>query len=109
MESTHAPTAQTDHDAHRPEAGVATIDAREVAAEPVAMLAGSSAGGAPGQPPGEGMTHLLRSPSLAGSRNDGLRAIAIRRAQRTHGNRYVQRLVAGLGRPSSPSIQRQCA
>lgn len=109
MESTHLPHAQSDHDAHRPEAGVATADAREDVATPAGTLVGSSLAGAPGKPPGEGVTHLLRSPALAHASNDGLRAVAIQRAQRTHGNRYVQRLVAGLGRSPSGVVQRQCS
>src|SRR5271166_1746302 len=110
METTHQQPAQSEHDAYRPEtAGAAPGATREAAvAEPGAWLAGKAFSGAPGEPPGDGVASLLSGPSLAHSANDGARVVALRRAQQTHGNRYVQRLVSGLHHGPSRLVQRTC-
>src|SRR6266545_3845229 len=67
--------------------------------------------GAPGEPPANGATQLLRSAALSSRSNTGVRVIALSRAQQTHGNRFVQRAVAGIQRKTaaSQSAQRQSA
>jgi uncharacterized protein DUF4157/pretoxin HINT domain-containing protein len=67
--------------------------------------------GTPGEPPADNASRVLRSPSLSHSANNAVRIVALKRAQQSYGNRFVQRAIAGIHRsPSRTSLlQRQCA
>jgi hypothetical protein len=94
MMSAEAASAQKDADPVRQEAAGASAEA---ALDPGAA--------------GAGVAGWLGHELLSHPANAGVRALAMRRAQQTHGNRYVQRMVsqAGTGHPSSPFVERQCA
>jgi phage-related protein len=65
--------------------------------------------GLPAHAFGNGASRLLSSPALSHSANRGLRAVSLKRAQQTYGNRFAQRAVAGIQRNSARVAQRQCA
>jgi hypothetical protein len=114
METTTLQPAQSEHDAHRGDAaGPAPAGAHDAAPEQGGWHAARAFGAAPGEPPGEGVMPLLVSRSLSHAANNGARAVAFRRAQQVHGNRYVQRLLAGAQRRPAGngprSLQRSCA
>lgn len=71
---------------------------------------GSVFAGAPGQPLNRA-TNLLAAPAFSHAANHSVRALALKRAQQTHGNHAAQRMVARLQRKSSTTraIQRNCA
>ena len=62
--------------------------------------------GAPGEPPGEGTARFLGSPRLSHPANNGLRAIALKKAQQAHGNRFVQRVAAHMQQKPLPAIRK---
>jgi phage-related protein len=65
--------------------------------------------GLPAHAFGNGASRLLSSPALSHSANRGLRAVSLKRAQQTYGNRFAQSAVAGIQRNSARLAQRQCA
>src|SRR5208337_1565151 len=73
------------------------------ASSPETELSGSQAGAVAAGWLGH---ELLSRPA-----NAGVRTLAMRRAQQTYGNRFVQRMVskAGMGPIAAQMIQRQCA
>jgi hypothetical protein len=83
------------------------LDARRAEPAPVAAEAdadvvggalGAYLGGAPPEPPVAATARLVNHPVMARPANRAVRALALRRAQQTYGNHFVQRVV-----------QRQCA
>jgi hypothetical protein len=79
--------------------------------EPDAGLSGRVFGGAPAQPPVDKAAQLLSSRAFSGSVNSAIRLTAVQRAQRTYGNRFVQRIANRVQQTSSARghIQRHCA
>jgi Domain of unknown function (DUF4157)/HNH/ENDO VII superfamily nuclease with conserved GHE residues len=75
------------------------------------VFAGRVFGGRPFQPSVQGATQLLSSAAMSHSANSSVRLAAVQQAQRTHGNRFVQRIANRLQQTSSPRsrIQRHCA
>jgi len=68
-------------------------------------------GGAPGDPsPVDSASQFLRNPAFSHAANNGLRVLALKRTQQTYGNRFAQRVVAGIQRKPTNSrlVQRQC-
>src|SRR5918999_5243335 len=67
-------------------------------------------GGAPGEPPADGAARFLQTPTLSHPANNGVRVLALKRAQQTYGNHFAQRVVRGIQRkPATPRIvQREC-
>jgi hypothetical protein len=59
--------------------------------------------GTAGEPQGGGVGRLLRKASLSHSANRPVRALALQRAQQSHGNLFTQRALAGR------SVQRHCS
>lgn len=88
-------SASHDADATRQHNGATTTLVQEPAIEQDRAIAGQLSGGTPGEPPGEGVTKILRHPSLSHSANTAVRAIALKRAQQQYGNQFVQRAIAG--------------
>lgn len=103
-------SASHDADATRQNQSATATLVQEPAAEPDHAIAGRLFSGAPGEPPGEGTTKILRHPTLSHSANTAVRAIALKRAQQHYGNQFVQRAIAGIHRsPCRTSLlQRQC-
>src|SRR5262249_48111058 len=68
-------------------------------------------GRAPGEPPAESAARFLGSATLSHSANNGVRVVALKRAQQTHGNHFAQRVVRAIQRKpaSSRIVQRECA
>jgi hypothetical protein len=91
MTQTHGP------DAHRAEPASAASWA-EKDTDPVAGAFNSFFGSTPPEPPVAATSRLVNHPLLAHPANRMVRAVALRRAQQTYGNRFVQRVV-----------QRRCA
>jgi hypothetical protein len=61
-------------------------------------------GGAPGEPPPvDRASQFLGNPSFSHAANNGLRVLALKRAQQTHGNRFAQRAIAGIQRKTAAS------
>src|SRR5690349_4228181 len=61
-------------------------------------------GGAQGEPPPVDRTsQFLGNPSFSHAANNGLRVLALKRAQQTYGNRVTQRVVAGIQRQPTNS------
>jgi hypothetical protein len=114
METTTLESSHSEHDARRSDGGGgAPAGAHEPAPEQAGWHAGRAFDGAPGEPPGDGVTPLFSSPALSHAANNGARAVVLRRAQQVHGNRYVQRFLASArghsAAPGPPVIQRSCA
>jgi hypothetical protein len=66
--------------------------------------------GTPFGAPQTNASRLLGSPALNSAGGAQVRALALKRAQQTHGNRFAQRAVAGAQKNStSRLIQRQCS
>src|SRR3977135_3208437 len=73
-------------------------------------LAGRVFSGRPFQPSAGEVAQLLRSHAMSHSANNLFRLAAVARAQRTSGNRFVQRLANRLQQTTIASrIQRHCA
>jgi hypothetical protein len=65
-------------------------------------------GGAPGEPPPvERASQFLGNPLFSHAANNGLRVLALKRAQQTHGNRFAQRAIAGMQRTTAASASPQ--
>jgi len=52
---------------------------------------------------------LLRTPALSHPTNSAVRGVALKRAQQTHGNRFLQRALAQPAKSAGTTIQRECA
>ena len=102
-------TAPKESEAQRQDNALAT-PAQELASEQDGGLLSRAFGGAPGEPPADGAVRFLSS-TLSHSANSGLRAVSLKRAQQTFGNRFAQRAVAQVQRKSAAArfLQRQCS
>jgi hypothetical protein len=100
MENSELQTATQKHDSQGPEkAVVAPEHGNDQSVSPFDRFFG----GGPGDASNGGVARLLRSASLEHSANGSVRAIAFKRAQQTHGNRFAQRALAGR------FVQRDCS
>ena len=75
-----------------------------------APVIASVLGGASGDSNRNRGTHILRSAALSSRVNNGLRVVALSRAQQSHGNRFTQQLVTQIQLSSNGTriVQREC-
>ena len=85
-----------------------TISPPELSGEQAGGPLAGALTGAFGEPPA---TRVFNHPALLLSPNSNFRSTALRRAQQSHGNHFVQQAMRGIQRtPSSTQIvQRECA
>jgi hypothetical protein len=98
-------SASKDTDVQRPELGHAT----QPAAEPGSAVA-HLIDGRPIQRSASRNVQLLQAKPLVHSANAAVRVVALKRAQQTHGNRFVQRALQPSAHPGpAATVQRRCA
>jgi hypothetical protein len=106
--TTELAKASKEYEVKRPQS-VAGHSLQEPVNEQDGGVLGRVFSGAPGEPPADSASRFLHSPTLSHPVNNSMRAVALQRAQRNHGNHFVQRLLPGIQRQPANSYVQRCA
>lgn len=103
-ETTDAVERHVDHSGH-----VDQSPATEVGGEQFGGPLGAVFTSALGGRAEESAARFLQTPALSHPTNSTVRSVALKRAQQTHGNRFLQRALAQPSKSAKGAIQRECA